>query len=373
MTDLADDRGYRTANIPVFLLRCLSAAVAERGGDAARLCAGLGITPEDLADPACRVSFRQGGEMIRRALKQAKGHGLGLEIGERETIASIGLVGFAMVTCRTLGEAIALGIEQQKHTGSMLLFEYHADEKSAVIRANSRFHAPDIQTFLVEEAFASMLKVARGLVGETFVPRRVDFAYPAPDYAAEYQRVFGCEVRFGQAANLFVSDAAWAGKKLLTHDPLSHRQIMEFLDQARQRERESQELVESVERLLRQKLDELPGLAAIARALCQSERTLRRRLAQCGVSYQSLLDAVRKNRALELLGNPRLSVEQVAFAVGFSDPHNFRRAFRRWTGAAPSEMRHAGHNLWPELTPMETASALAVRNRAELSSDHASD
>ncbi|WP_234891465.1 helix-turn-helix transcriptional regulator [Agrobacterium vitis] len=70
-----------------------------------------------------------------------------------------------------------------------------------------------------------------------------------------------------------------------------------------------------------------------------SERTLRRRLAESGVSFQSLLDDLRKNRTLELLGNRNMSVEQIAFAVGFSDPHNFRRAFRRWTGTTPGALR----------------------------------
>ena len=105
------------------------------------------------------------------------------------------------------------------------------------------------------------------------------------------------------------------------------------------RERENVDLFESVERLVRQNLKNLPTFSDIAKALCLSERTLRRRLADKGVSYQALLDLVRKNRTLEMLENPKLSIEQIAVEVGFSDSHNFRRAFKRWTGSTPSKLR----------------------------------
>jgi len=347
MSELTEEARYTAANIPTYLLRGLSAILGELGLDVARTTAGLGFSLEDLANPACRVSFRQGSAMIRRALQMAKGRALGLELGRRETIASIGLVGFAMITCPTFGDAVALGVRQQRFTGSMLEFDLLREDGTVSISACSRFPEPEIHTFLVEEAFASFLQVARGLVGPAFKPVRVDFSYQAPPYAEAYRSVFECEVRFGQTANLFVSDAAWIAKPLVTHDPLSHRQTMEFLELSVAREQESLELVASVERLLRQNLAEMPTLAEISRQLCLSERTLRRRLTDHGVSFQSLLDGQRRNRALELLGNAKMSIEQVAFAVGFSDAHNFRRAFRRWTGSAPSEVRSAAAEIWP--------------------------
>jgi AraC-like DNA-binding protein len=348
MSGLTEEARYTAANIPTNLLRCLSATLTELGFDAARTTIGLGFSLDDLSNPSCRVSFRQGSMMIRRALQMAKGRALGLEIGRRETVATIGLVGFAMLTCPTLGDAAALGMDRQQFTGAMLDFDLRSDGDTVSVAASSRFPEPDILIFLIEEAFASFLQVARGLVGPAFRPIRIDLCHSAPPYAEVYRDLFECEVRFGQTANLFVSDAAWMAKPLATHDPLSHRQTMQFLELSVAREQESLELVTSVERLLRQNLAEMPNLSEIARQLCLSERTLRRRLTDQGVSFQSLLDGQRRNRSLELLGNSKLSIEQVAFAVGFSDTHNFRRAFRRWTGSAPSEMRAASAEIWPQ-------------------------
>jgi hypothetical protein len=195
MSEAAVDRST-VANLPAYLLRCLAVTIEDLGVDPERLCLGLGFTVEDLASPACRVSFRQGSMMIRRALQLAPGKGLGLLIGERETIASIGVLGFVMMTSPTFGEAVALGMNLQKFAGSMLLFDLRVEAEVANVLASSRFPEPDIHVFLVEEAFASFLQVARGLVGHSFKPNRIELAYPAPSHAGEYERVFECPVHF---------------------------------------------------------------------------------------------------------------------------------------------------------------------------------
>ncbi|MBR0834261.1 AraC family transcriptional regulator [Bradyrhizobium manausense] len=345
------DNRYVAANIPAVLIRCLFATLSEFGLDSARLTYGLGITAEDLNDPDCRVSFRQGREIILRAMKMTKGRALGLETGIREKITSVGLPGYAMLTANTVGDAVKLGLELQKDTGSMLEFSTRLTKEGVVVAATSRFHAPEIYVFLVEEAFASFIGIARALSGEKFRPARVDFAYPAPAHVEIYNRVFGCEIRFDQLENAFVYDSAWSSVPLTTADPPSHRQLLEFLAYKRARAREVTEIVESVERVLRQTHQPTNSISRVAHELGVSERTLRRRLSDGGVSFQELLDRVRKNRALELLANPKMPVERIAVAVGFTDPHNFRRAFRRWTGSTPGKLRSGLSERLAEIDP----------------------
>ncbi|EHH03592.1 AraC-type DNA-binding domain-containing protein [Agrobacterium tumefaciens CCNWGS0286] len=342
------DTRYITANIPAFLIRSLVATLSDLGLDPLRLLVGLGLTIEDLDDPACRVSFRQGREAILRAMQMAKGRAMGLETGIREKITSVGLVGYAMLTAPTIGDAVKLGLQLQKDTGSMLEFDTHKTSEGIVVTASSRFHDPDIYVFLVEEAFASFMGIAVGLVGDEFRPLRVDFAYPAPAHAAAYQKVFGCDVHFGRMENAFLYDPSWYKRPLATSDRFTHRQLLDFLAYNRARTREAAEITESVERVLKQKLQDRINVTKVARELGMSERTLRRRLAESGVSFQGLLDGLRKNRSLELLANPQMSVEQIAFAVGFTDPHNFRRAFRRWTGTTPGLLRADMTAIWPK-------------------------
>jgi AraC-like DNA-binding protein len=80
-------------------------------------------------------------------------------------------------------------------------------------------------------------------------------------------------------------------------------------------------------------------LPAVAGELRMPPRTLQRRLASDGTSFASLLDEVRRELAVELLGAPRTSAADVAFALGFGDQTAFHRAFLRWTGSTPGEYR----------------------------------
>jgi len=81
------------------------------------------------------------------------------------------------------------------------------------------------------------------------------------------------------------------------------------------------------------------AIAAIAKLLKVSDRSLRRQLTEQGVSFRSLLDELRMQIAMKYLRTTKLANEDIALALGFSDAANFRRAFRRWTNKSPSEIR----------------------------------
>ena len=77
----------------------------------------------------------------------------------------------------------------------------------------------------------------------------------------------------------------------------------------------------------------------VARELGLSRQTLYRRLKAEGVTFEQLLDELRHRLALKLLRDQHMSVKQAAWRLGFSDPAAFSRAFKRWTGTAPSFAR----------------------------------
>jgi AraC-like DNA-binding protein len=81
------------------------------------------------------------------------------------------------------------------------------------------------------------------------------------------------------------------------------------------------------------------GIDSVARALGVSRQTLYRRLKAEGVTFEELLDGLRRRLALRLLREEKLSVKEAAWRLGFSDPAAFSRAFKRWTGKSPGAGR----------------------------------
>ncbi|WHS94123.1 helix-turn-helix transcriptional regulator [Sinorhizobium kummerowiae] len=81
------------------------------------------------------------------------------------------------------------------------------------------------------------------------------------------------------------------------------------------------------------------GLQTVAKSLGMSVRTLQRRLKFCGVDFEELLDDTRRNEAIRLICEGVHSMTDIALRLGYSDSAHFTRAFKRWTGVAPSRFR----------------------------------
>ena len=77
----------------------------------------------------------------------------------------------------------------------------------------------------------------------------------------------------------------------------------------------------------------------VARELATSSRSLQRRLSEAGISYQQLLDDMRREAAHTYLTNPTLAIGEVAYLLGYSEPAAFHRAFKRWNGITPQAFR----------------------------------
>lgn len=92
----------------------------------------------------------------------------------------------------------------------------------------------------------------------------------------------------------------------------------------------------ALKRLLASELDaDEVSLIAVAMTLSLTPRTLQRRLRLEGVTFERVLDDVRKEKALKLLDEGRLSITEIGYCLGYSYPGGFSRAFRRWTGRSP--------------------------------------
>jgi AraC-like DNA-binding protein len=176
-------------------------------------------------------------------------------------------------------------------------------------------------------------------MGPAFTPTRIDLAYPeARDFGLPADEI-GCPLGFSNRTNQIIFQSKWLDQAANLGNRTTYPMVVALCDDLLQELKSRVGVAGEIRALLIRDIASPPTLAAIAKLLDVSDRSLRRQLRDQGISFRGLLDELRMQIALKYLRTTRLANEDIALALGFSDAANFRRAFRRWTSKSPSEIR----------------------------------
>lgn len=185
--------------------------------------------------------------------------------------------------------------------------------------------------------------IGRRWTGRDWSPREVRFQHAAPARTGPYAELFRSRISFGQARNELLLDADVLAAPLRHSDAQLSRFLRRHADGLLRTLDPAEKLTDVIRRWLARDLScGAPRMAAAARELGVSPRTLQRRLAALGTPFATLVDEARREVALRCLAQPGATEGQLAFLTGFSDDRAFRRAFRRWTGLSPAAWRAGG-------------------------------
>ncbi|MGQ0709554.1 MAG: AraC family transcriptional regulator ligand-binding domain-containing protein [Rhodoferax sp.] len=194
---------------------------------------------------------------------------------------------------------------------------------------------------LVDATLATLLELGRQGTGLPLAARQVDITRSKPE-APSHEAYFGCRVRYCAAHNRLVLHRADLDRSFAAYNAKLLEMLSPALDRLLAEQQRPPSFSERVQWLLgRQLCGGRPDIPAMALELGVSERTLQRRLADEGTSFQHLLSAVRRERAHALLADLELELGEIAFLLGFEDQNSFFRAFRQWEGQTPSHWRAA--------------------------------
>jgi AraC-like DNA-binding protein len=244
----------------------------------------------------------------------------------------------------TMAQAFARLSRYQRFLSEHVSFSFEREAELARLRARLHGVPTGGLRHAAECVLAAPLLRARTLTGVAdLAPREVRFAHRAPTRTDEHARLFRCPVRFGEPVDEMVFDPLTLDATLLTADP----RLCALLDKQAQEMIAAMPPADSVASRVRALVcanlgRDLLGAGEAARRLGMSARSLQRRLHEEGSSFSALVDEVRRDAALRYLGEPRLTVAEIAFALGFAEPAAFYRAFRRWTGASVTAFRGDG-------------------------------
>jgi AraC-like DNA-binding protein len=190
---------------------------------------------------------------------------------------------------------------------------------------------------LTELVFARLVLSMHDLVNGPVALRAMRFAHAGRD-AREHEELFKTQVSFGADEDVLEMDPAILSLPLRTSDPALASVLEQHATKLVAELAPRDPFLDSVRSAIATRLvTKSHALESTAADLTLPRRTLQRRLEERSTSYRSLVDSVRQDLAVQWLGQGSVSHAEIAYALGFSDPTAFYRAFRRWTGVAPSE------------------------------------
>lgn len=330
-----------TGQVYLSYVRALFQYLEEQGHPSGPLLAAAGLAPADLDDADRTLTATRYAELWTQGEALTGDPYLGLHAGSIARPGKYGILGFAMMACDTLGEALLRQRRYQDLVGKTGVSELHLLSPEV---AELRWHSPlaALSRHIGEEHVASWTAFANLLIGGAERPFYVCFEHRRHDGDAEYRRMLGCEPRFEQPYSAVGFAPSLLERPIRDKNPLLRRLLdshaEQLLTQRRQHARE--DAVSDVWQAISDALvNGPPTLEDVAGRLACSPRSLQRRLAERGQSFKELVDDVRRGLALRYMEDAKLSLLDIAFLLGFSEQSGFQRAFKRWTGTTPGLYR----------------------------------
>lgn len=316
-------------------------ALEAEGIDSKAIFQRAGLDPVKLEDPDARYPIEGMGRLWRLAAQAVGDPYFGLKAASFWHPTTLNALGYSWMASDSLRDAI----ERMSRYGRLVTtaadLSLEESDDSFAFKIRPLIARSHVSNEAIDAALATFVKMCRVSYGEDFNPVRVVTTRPEFDDPTLYQAYFRAPIEYSASENVLCFDKDALESHLPTANPrlvrVNDQVITEYLARFDKG---------SIAMRVRAKLIDL--LAAgnvsqqdVAKSLHMSLRTLQRKLADEDTSYKRILDETRRELANQYLRQGCLSVSEVTYLLGFSEPSNFARAFKRWTGCSPTEFRAA--------------------------------
>ncbi len=317
--------------------RAILDAYEQLGLDGDALLNAAGLAREEVRDPDRRIPAARADALFAAAYARADDPHLALHAAEALPFGAYKVVDFLCAHSATVAEAYRRIAAYFALVDVRAQIEVRESPPSLVMRSASGQPVPPPAQ---EYTFAALIRRMALCVGDDFHPQAVELSFDAPPDASEHQRVFGAPVRFGAPKPRVLFDEATFHASIRDANP-ALASVLE--DHARRLVGElpaGDDLAGQVRAAIAEQPDSgAATVKSVAKRLAMSERTLSRRLRERDLTFGQLKAESRFALARTHLGDPSLSLAEVAWLLGFADQSAFTRAFRRWSGKPPGEFR----------------------------------
>ena len=296
------------------------------------------LLESQLSDPDARIPLHNQQLLWQTVQQQLPQPEPGLAVGLQLAPGPFSVLGYLLQSSHTLGEALATAQRYQRLVGEGGELQLVEDDEQLQLRYQPSNPQRPADRPRILALMACWVQWMRPLLKD-FHLLGVQLAHAAPAQQEDYQRCFDCPLEFSAAQYALLLPAAQRQASLTQANPALQSVLRQHAE-ALLAQLPSESLGARVVALISAQLGHgEPDRAAIARTLHLSERTLQRRLAEEGSSYQQLLNDTRRQMAERHLRDGQLAATDIALLLGYSEPSVFFRAFRQWTGLTPGEYR----------------------------------
>jgi AraC-like DNA-binding protein len=335
---------------PVVKIAMVVESLRDEGVSPREALAGIHISETQLASPAVRVSANQVMESYRNAIRLSPNPHFAYHTGLRFHVSTYGMYGFAILSSTDFRRTMAFAVEYHQLAAPLVDVQFLEQDKDAAwTMAPLPYPQVDAQLykFIVELQAGVHVSLHRDIMGQSFCPSELHFTFGRPRGAKKDDAIFDCPVRYGQPENKLVFGAAWLNGTPNLGNEVTFSEVSALCERLLRELELNTGLAGRVRQMFLACMNQPTSFDLIAGRLKMSPRTLRRKLEQEGTSFRELIDEMRAHAAIKYVRDTDLTIEDIAFALGFSDAAAFRHAFRRWTKSAPHEYRRARIDIEP--------------------------
>ena len=276
-----------------------------------------------------------------KAIDTSRDTFLGLRLGEHFEPASIGIAGFLAQNSKDLMTAFTKIGLYNKLIGDMVEFRVEQQDHYIVIEYYDVITDPEVARHIIESEMAATVVAMRYFTQKNISPVEATFKSSAPENCLNHDRLFSCALLFKQQKNTIRIPISYMLLPVTTGNSVLLQALSTVADSLLKETEGKVTLSENVRRIVIEKFKSgMPrDLETIANELSFSSRTLQRKLQQEGQTLGELVDQVTMNLAKKYLSERNLSISEISYVLGFNDPSNFSRSFKRLIGMTPENYR----------------------------------
>jgi AraC-like DNA-binding protein len=301
----------------------------------------LGIDPELARQPGARLPTWLADVVLTRAAPLIADPAFGLTAAECWHPSNLGVLGYAWLSSSTLHQGLKRVERYSRVIGDRWSCRCIDEAGGLRFACDHDRSDPVVGHVMADYILSIALAMCRSNFERKLNPARIFLRRPLPADPSRYHDFFACELHFGADEDALVLSAADAEALL----PTGNRELAATFDAILAEQLAAHSKADLVSRcqvfLLKQLTSGEPNVGDLVKALGMSRRTLQRKLREMGTSYHEILEETRYELAKRYLHDSGKSVTEITFLLGFSEQGAFTRAFKRWSGTAPSSYRTA--------------------------------